>query len=267
MPTFLSLPLEIRFQIYRETQSPAPTPARIHDSDRSDHEFLPAFKLSKRLINTGYWDYKFPALLLLVNRQICAEAKAIFYGENSLVFVASPANARRTFLPDFTLSYLRKVHIRYEMDMSILVLQTLLTGAPHSPAVLHVTEFVNFIARNKSIQSCQISWVERSSEAGPNKRTSFAPMKEARLEHAEIAEYLRHHPGMTPHLRDYFWDQLEFAQTIFPGFLQPLGGIPRTCALLKGNIAVEGFGYLVSRALEKAFSNCLDAVVALRESS
>lgn len=106
MPSFLSLPPEIRFKIYRELRS-----------FNSPLIKTPAFNGS---IVLGYCSFGFHSRILEINRQVSYEAKEVFYGENDWTFFASQ---RIHFLSvlfqmepmALILPYIRKAHVRFGM--------------------------------------------------------------------------------------------------------------------------------------------------------
>lgn len=60
------------------------------------------------------------------------------------------------------------------------------------------------------------------------------------------------------------WGFLTSDQALVSRVLQPLLTLPGTCSLQKGDICVERRDVIRSMILERAFPNCLDAVIALR---
>ena len=106
MPSFLSLPIEIRFQIYRELRSlksPTIKPPVPDDSN--------VF---------GYCSFGFQSRILETNRQISCEAKEVFYGENYWTFFASQKHPFSSVLfrmepMVMILRYIRRAHIRFAM--------------------------------------------------------------------------------------------------------------------------------------------------------
>ena len=80
---FLDLPMEVRLDIYRELRQPRFLDF-IFDDESGD---LPPDR----------WPFGFPLALLLVNKKINAEAKLIFYGENTYVIFIDSADRRYRF--------------------------------------------------------------------------------------------------------------------------------------------------------------------------
>ena len=65
-------------------------------------------------------------------------------------------------------------------------------------------------------------------------------------------------------MNDCLWGFLISDQTVMSKLLQSLLSLPGTCSLQKGPICVERRNLMRARILKKAFSNRLDAVMALR---
>ena len=106
MSSFFSLPIEIRFQIYRELRS-FKSPL-IKSPMPNEHN---AF---------GYCSFGFKSRILETNHQICAEAKEVFYGQNYWTFFASQRNhfSHQLFTIKpmlLVLPFIRKAHIRFSM--------------------------------------------------------------------------------------------------------------------------------------------------------
>ena len=106
MPSFLSLPPEIRFHIYRELRSfksPLITASSQDDSDAH-----------------GYCSFGFHSRILETCRQISYEAKEVFYGENNWTFFASQRKPFSSMLFQrepmvLILPFIRRAHIRFGM--------------------------------------------------------------------------------------------------------------------------------------------------------
>lgn len=106
MPSFLSLPPEIRFQIYRELRS-FNSPL-IKSPFRDDSDAL------------GYCSFGFCSRILETSRQISHEAKEVFYGENYWTFFVSQQISFSSMLfriepMVLILPFVRKAHIRFGM--------------------------------------------------------------------------------------------------------------------------------------------------------
>ena len=106
MSSLFSLPIEIRFQIYRELRS-FKSPL-IKSPMPNEHN---AF---------GYCSFGFQSRILETNRQISSEAKEVFYGENYWTFFASQRNcfSYQLFTVEpmlLMLPFIRKAHIRFSM--------------------------------------------------------------------------------------------------------------------------------------------------------
>ncbi|CAF9936391.1 MAG: hypothetical protein ALECFALPRED_006838 [Alectoria fallacina] len=106
MPDFLSLPQEIRFQIYRELRSFNSPLIKYPFYDDSDA--------------LGYCSFGFQSRILETSRQISNEAKEVFYGENYWTFFASIRTKFRSVVfrmepMVLILPFIRKAHIRFGM--------------------------------------------------------------------------------------------------------------------------------------------------------
>lgn len=81
---------------------------------------------------------------------------------------------------------------------------------------------------------------------------------------AAISSYLERRPEMRHSMNECLWGLLDSDQELVSRLLQPVLGLPGTCRLQKGNICVDRRDVMRARIRERAFSNCLDAVMALR---
>ena len=106
MTSFLSLPLEIRWQIYRELRS-FKSPL-IQSPFPDDYNGL------------GYCSFGFQSRILETCRQISHEAKEVFYGENYWTFFASLRSYFSSIIFQtppmiLILPFIKKAHIRFGM--------------------------------------------------------------------------------------------------------------------------------------------------------
>ena len=83
---------------------------------------------------------------------------------------------------------------------------------------------------------------------------------------AAISSYLERRPEMRHSINECLWGLLDSDQELLSWLLQPLLGLPGTCRLQKGDICVDRRDVMRARIRERAFSNCLDAVMAFRPS-
>ena len=90
---------------------------------------------------------------------------------------------------------------------------------------------------------------------------SFPP-----LNNATISTYIERNPEMPNSNYEHLWGLLESDEELMSRLVQPLLGLPGKCRLQKGNIWAVNLDYKGARVLERAFSDCLDAVIALRPS-
>lgn len=106
MSSFLLLPPEIRFQIYRELRSFKSPLIKSPLQDDSNE--------------LGYCSFGFHSRILETSRQISYEAKEVFYGENYWTLFASQRNHFSSTLFHMKpmvliLPFIRKAHIRFGM--------------------------------------------------------------------------------------------------------------------------------------------------------
>lgn len=106
MASFFSLPIEIRFQIYRWLRS-YKSPLIKHPLADDSEVF-------------GYCSFGFESRILETNRLVCSEAKEVFYGENYWTFFVSKRIHFNSVLFQMepmilVLPYIRKAHIRFAM--------------------------------------------------------------------------------------------------------------------------------------------------------
>lgn len=232
MPPFLSLPPEIRFQIYRELRS-LKSPI-IESSSKFPMGFSCPF---------GYCSFGFHSRILETNRQISLEAKEVFYGENYWTFFASERNFFSAMLfqmapMELILPYIRKAHIRFSMfqwlywescGRSISAFADLIKK--------NVREICLVLLKAPALRTVKIIWTETSTI-----HLTCLPT-----------------PGTVP----------ESVQGLMCEVLRPLIGLPTTSELQKSNIMVAYMKNLKSERVPKMeleFSECVDEVIALHRS-
>lgn len=106
MPAFFSLPIEIRFQIYRQLRS---FKSPMIKSQVNDDPSV-----------FGYCSFGFQSRILETSRRVCAEAKEVFYGQNYWTFFASQRQHFNSVLFRMeplvlVLPFIRRAHIRFAM--------------------------------------------------------------------------------------------------------------------------------------------------------
>ena len=114
MTSFFSLPIEIRFQIYRCLRSPNSPSIKFPSTDDSK-----VF---------GYCSFAFQSRILETNRLVCSEAKEVFYGANYWTFFVSRRSCFSSVLFQMepmilVLPFIRKAHIRFNMLEWLLGIQ------------------------------------------------------------------------------------------------------------------------------------------------
>lgn len=226
MLSFLSLPPEIRFHIYRDLRSfKSPLIKSIYD-DGSDA--------------LGYCSFGFHSRILEVNRQVSDEAKEVFYGENCWTFFASQ---RYHFIPlpfhmgpmVLILPFIRKAHIRFGMFHWLFWESCGLPGSTYENVIkTAVKQICQIFQRASALRTVKIIWTETGSTG-----TQFH--KPVRLERDRV-------------------------RYLISEVLQPLTALPTTCDLQKSNIMVAFWNGVKATDLESDFSNAVDKVLTLHRS-
>ena len=129
MPSFFSLPLEIRFQIYRWL--------------RSYNSPLIKSPLSDNSKPFGYCSFGFQSRILETSRLVCSEAKQVFYGENYWTFFVSERTRFNSVLFQMepmilVLPFIRKAHIRFAMLEWLLGMQSSVCGGNIKASVRNI---------------------------------------------------------------------------------------------------------------------------------
>lgn len=241
MATLLSLPLELRLQIYLDTLSPhlddPPTDIQILNDDPAP----------------SYWNFSFPSALLFANKQIYVEAQHVFYGKNTWVMTASRQRTYNSLPPAAALPYIRTALLRIYLDARHLFQTSTIRDS--------VDENCRMLSRINTLRALRVECAEdRSLPSFSIKHAPNYPLHS----YSAIYSYLERKPEARGPLNDCLWGYLISDQTHMSKLLQPLFALPDTCSLQKGHICIGTRDLMRARILEKAFSNCLDAVMALR---
>ena len=232
MADFLSLPTEIRYEIYRHLRT-----------DRS-------LSLSPRVENPvvlGYVSYGFHPQILTTNHQICYEAKQVFYGENHwTLFVTPDIHFKLEYFKLAPLSsalpFIRRVQVRFRM-LDCLILLYKFGLASDAKNVVQLREKLNQIsktlAKARSLHTCSLIWTE-------TRPGSIYSDWERTSDNGEIVRAMQGH---------------------IENILQPLCTLKPSCTIQKSEQIVKFGRNFRSTAMEKAFSNAVDALKAGRVSS
>lgn len=176
MPTFLSLPPEIRIKIYRELRSLNSPLIKTPFQDDSNA--------------LGYCSYAFHSRILETCHQISEEAKEIFYGENYWTFFASQRDHfSSTFFQAepmvLVLPFIRKAHIRFRMLHWLSWESYGLTGCVDGPVVkANIKEICQVLLTAPALRTVKIIWTETGS-GWPMKRLEMSGVRRS------IADALR----------------------------------------------------------------------------
>ena len=232
MAEFLSLPTEIRYEIYRHLRT-----------DRS-------LSLSPRVENPvvlGYVSYGFHPQILTTNHQICYEAKQVFYGENHwTLFVTPDIHFKMEYFKLAPLSsalpFIRRVQVRFQM-LDCLILLYHFGGVSDANNMVQLREKLNQIsktlAKARSLHTCSLIWTE-------TRPFSAYSIWEWTTDAGEIVRAMQDH---------------------IEKILQPLCTLKPSCTIQKSEQIVKFRSNVRSTAMEKAFSNAVDALKAGRVSS
>ena len=152
MPSFLSLPPEIRYQIYRELRSfKSPSLKSPFQDDSSA---------------LGYCSFGFHSRILETSRQISYEAKEVFYGENYWTFFASQHNYFSSILFEtepmvLFLPFIRKAHIRFGMSRWLYLEACGLTGYTIRDEIkASVKKICRVLCNAPTLRTVKIIWTE-----------------------------------------------------------------------------------------------------------
>lgn len=155
MPAFFDLPIEIRFQIYKELRS-FKSPM-IKSPMQEDPSVF------------GYCSYGFQSRILETNRRTCAEAKEVFYGQNYWTFFASQ---RHHFNPvlfrmepmALVLPFIRMAHIRFAMFHWLFWESCGIQQSPHGAIIqANVRDICLVLLTAPALRTVKIIWTETST--------------------------------------------------------------------------------------------------------
>ena len=149
MSSFLSLPVEIRFQIYRELRS-LKSPTIKSPSTDEDNAL-------------GYCSFAFQSRILETASQISAEAKEVFYGENFWTFFASHRNHHIFSIRPMVLilPFIRKAHIRFAMFRWLLWESCgIFRSADGDKIRANVKEICELLLAAPNLRTVKIIWTE-----------------------------------------------------------------------------------------------------------
>ena len=147
MSSFFSLPIEIRFKVYRCLRS-YKSPL-IKCSLKDDSKVI------------GYCSFGFQSRILETNHQVCSEAKEVFYGQNYWTFFASPEIHFSSVLFQMepmiqVLPFIRKAHIRFAM-LHWLSLELSVIG---DIIKANVREICLVLLKAPTLRTVKIIWTE-----------------------------------------------------------------------------------------------------------
>ena len=223
MPSFFSLPMEVRLQIYRELRSFRSPLLKTPLTDDSN-----AF---------GYCSFGFQSRILETSRQVCSEAKEIFYGENYWTFFVSQRNPLNPVLFQMEpmvliLPFIRKAHIRFAMFHWLFWESCGLNQKAYGDSIQANVRAICLVLRAApTLRTVKIIWTETCTLL-PSPRT---PNQES-------------------------------VRSLIFEVVRPLAGLPWTSELQKSLIVVSYRNGLKATCMELDFSECVDEVIALHRS-
>lgn len=240
MATLLSLPLELRSQIYLDTLSPRP-----------DEPFTEAHMLNGSPV-TSSWNLSFPPALLLTNKQIHAEAKHDVYGKNAWVMRASTQRTHNSLPPAAAIPLVRRAILKIYMDPE--------SPLPDSRNVI-VDSICRMLCQMPALQTLRIECAENGFVPPyPIEQAPYYPF----YSYSAIATFMERRPEFRGCMNEYVWGLEASERTLVSKLLEPLLTLPGTCSLQIGEIRIERRDLLKARILEGAFARGLHAVIALR---
>lgn len=170
MLSFLSLPPEIRCQIYRELRSFKSPLLKFPFRDDSSYAL-------------GYCSFGFHSRILETNRQISYEAKEVFYGENYWTFFASQHYhfSSILFKTDpmvLILPFIRKAHIRFGMFHWLYWEACGLHGCTYGGTIkANVKEICLVLRTAPALRTVKIIWTETCTMWPALRRTRLKSMR------------------------------------------------------------------------------------------
>ena len=227
MASFFSLPIEIRFQIYRRLRSyKSPSIKRPLTDDSQVF---------------GYCSFGFQSRILETNRLVCSEAKEVFYGANYWTFFVSQRTRFNSVLFQMkpmilVLPYIRKAHIRFAM-LEYLSWNSCGVGSRPDGEIIkaNVREICLVLLAAPTLRTVKVIWTETCTTMG-----TYLPLM--RMRHRDSVPILI----------------LEL--------LQPLINLPKTSELQKSIIEVAFSVGMKAKEMESVFSKCVDEVIARHRS-
>ena len=227
MTSFFSLPIEIRFQIYRWLRS--------YNSPLIKSSLKNASKDNFKLF--GYCSFGFQSRILETNRLICSEAKEVFYGENYWAFFVSSSTRFSSVLFQvkpmiLVLPFIRKAHIRFAMLEWLLGMQSSANGEVIKASV---REICQVLRTAPALRTVKIIWTETCTMTD------------------DIMRLLR-------------MKNNDRVPSLIFEILQPLIRLPKTSELQKSYIMVAYTGRTKVDEMELYFSECVDEVIARHRS-
>lgn len=240
--------------------------------------------LPKNMVPMGYCSHGFHWQILATNQFIRDEATQIFYSDNDWTFFVST-----TFPFDFncfmlsplasTLHLIRRIHIRFKMfDWLFMLMQGIQCGAAAGQLQHKVTEVCKILARARSLQSVKILWTETAdiyARAIPDSvRVSTSLSQKAAVDIMNGATV--HGAWGSPSISRMA--EVDIVHGAIMHLMQPLAQFPNQSNLQRSEISVNyttgprSAGAEVAfsectKAMETAFSNCIDAVIDFRRSN
>ena len=194
----------------------------------------------------GYCSYGFHWSVLATNRQINCEAKQVFYGENDWTFfvnLASPFRCHPLMLSPIATAFpfMRRAHIRFRMFDWMFLYHNKSPCLPVERLQNMLVEICVVLSHARSLKGVKLIWTET------------ATLK------AEV-------------LADSPWDWMaadgaaaNALQTLVCSALRPLHAFPYPCSFQRSKVEVRFQHWDRSIAMETAFSNAVDTIIALRE--
>lgn len=223
---FLSLPLELRIQIYRELRS--------FNSPLIESEG----------IALGYCSFGFQSRILEINRLISYEAKEVFYGENYWTFFVSismPPVAFRILTMTLPMAFIRKAHIRFAMfEWIFLQIHYFNFGIlcpSYARALIACVDMIcHTLTDAPALRVVKLIWTETAAL-----RWSF--WANMTPDPCPASKLFRHVRGLIAEV------------------LRPLVALQPTCDLERSHTVVSYMDGVRATAMETAFAECVDEVV------
>lgn len=155
MPAFFSLPMEIRFQIYKELRS---FKSPLIKSPALDDPSV-----------FGYCSFGFQSRILETSRRVCAEAKEVFYGQNYWTFFASQQHHFSSVIfrmepMALILPFIRRAHIRFAMFHWLFWQSCGLQQSPQGAIIqANVRDICLVLLAAPTLRTVKVIWTETCS--------------------------------------------------------------------------------------------------------